>query len=158
MSIRYKNHSNILPLFERLGGISHNLSTLLLYLKHTTPPKKLNLNQGVVERWLKCLPLHQPLGSIYSENKRLECPCELKGKLYLMKDNLVRLSLCCTRCHLTDCFLLYFYTTSVMMSCSSPAVAPLPVLRQNWETLVQLASRWSKLLDLDVCLTPFSSH
>jgi hypothetical protein len=32
---RYGNHLNILPLFGRLVRISHNLSTLLLHLKHT---------------------------------------------------------------------------------------------------------------------------
>jgi hypothetical protein len=62
-STRYGNHTNILPLFKRLRRISHNLSTLLLHLKHTTPPKRLNLNQGVEEGWLKCLPLHQLLES-----------------------------------------------------------------------------------------------
>jgi hypothetical protein len=48
-STRCGNCPNILPLFGRLGRISHNLSTLLLHLKHTTPPKRLNLNQGVEE-------------------------------------------------------------------------------------------------------------
>jgi hypothetical protein len=88
-STRCGNRTNILPLFERLGRISHNLSTILLHLKHTTPPKRLNLNQGVEEGWLECLSLHQPLGFIYSEIKRLQCPCGLKGKLHLMNGNLV---------------------------------------------------------------------
>jgi hypothetical protein len=60
---RCGNHPNILSLFERFGRISHNLSTLLLHLMHTTPQKRLNLNQGVEEGWLKCLPLHQSFGS-----------------------------------------------------------------------------------------------
>jgi hypothetical protein len=34
---------------------------------------------------------------------------------------------------------------------------PLPVLRPHWETLAQLASRWSKSLDLDVCPMPSTS-
>jgi hypothetical protein len=89
ISTRCGNQSNILQLFQTLGRISHNLSTLLLHLKHTTPPKSLNLNQGVEEGWPKCLPLHLPLGSIYSENKRLECLCGLKGKLHVMKGNLI---------------------------------------------------------------------
>jgi hypothetical protein len=88
-STRCENCPNILPLFGRLRRISHNLSTLLLHLKHTTPPKRTNLNQGVEEGWLKCILLRQPLGSIYSENKKLECPCGPKGKLHLMKGNLV---------------------------------------------------------------------
>jgi hypothetical protein len=37
---RCGNHPNILSLFERFGRISHNLSTLLLHLMHTTPQKK----------------------------------------------------------------------------------------------------------------------
>jgi hypothetical protein len=39
-STRCGNRLNILSLFGRLRRISHNLSTLLLHLKHTTPPKK----------------------------------------------------------------------------------------------------------------------
>jgi hypothetical protein len=35
ISTRCGNHPNILPLFGIFGRISHNLSTLLLHLKHT---------------------------------------------------------------------------------------------------------------------------
>jgi hypothetical protein len=120
MSTRCGNRLNILLVFGRLGRISHNLFTFLLHLKHTTPLKRLNLNQGVEEGWLKCLHLHQPLGSIYSENKILECPCGLKGKLHLMRGNLVRLPLRRTRRHRTNCLLLYFQATSVMMPRAPP--------------------------------------
>jgi hypothetical protein len=46
---------------------------------------------GVGEGWFP----QQPYDSIYSK-KRLECPCELKGKLQLMKGSLVRFPLCRT--------------------------------------------------------------
>jgi hypothetical protein len=68
-----------------------------------------------------------------------------------MKDTLVWLSLCYTQCHRTDRLLLYFHVTSVMMPRAPPVVAPLLVLRQNWETLARLASRRSKPPDVDVC-------
>jgi hypothetical protein len=44
-------------------------------------------------------------------------------------------------------------TTSAMVPCAPAAVAPLPVLRPDWETLARLASTRSKPLDLDTCLT-----
>jgi hypothetical protein len=146
------------PTLWKMGRISHILSTLLLHLKHTTPPKWLNLNQGVEEGWLKCLPLHQPLGSIYSENKRLECPCGPKRKLHLMKGNLVRLPLHLTRRHRTSHLLLYLHAISMMMPRVPPTVAHPLVLRQNWETLARLAIMWSKPLYLDECPTPSSSR
>jgi hypothetical protein len=46
--------------------------------------------------------------------------------------------------------------TSVMVPCAPPAVVPLPVFKPDWETLVRLASTWSKPLDPDVCPTPTS--
>jgi hypothetical protein len=36
------------------------------------------------------------------------------------------------------------------MPCAPSAITPPPVLRQNWETLAQLASWWSKPLDVNV--------
>jgi hypothetical protein len=39
----------------------------------------------------------------------------------------------------------------MMMPRSSPIVTPPLVLRPDWVTLAWLASRWSKLLDLDAC-------
>jgi hypothetical protein len=66
-----------------------------------------------------------------------------------MKGILIRLSLCRTRRHQTDCLLLHFHTTSAMMLRAPPAVALSPVLRQNSKTLAQLASRWSKPSDVD---------
>jgi hypothetical protein len=158
MSTRCGNHLNILPHFRRLERISHNLSTLLLHLNHTTQPKWLNLNQGVEERWLKCLPLHQPLGSTYIENKRLECPYGLKGKWHLMKGNLVWLPLHRTWRHRIGRLLRHFHVTSAMMPRAPPAIDPSLVLRQNWETLDRLASRRSKPLDLDACPMLPSSH
>jgi hypothetical protein len=38
-----------------------------------------------------------------------------------------------------------------MMPLAPPAVAPPPVLRQNWKTLAQIASRWSKTPNVDAC-------
>jgi hypothetical protein len=37
--------------------------------------------------------LQQPYGSIYGENKRLECPCGLEGKITSKKGSLVKLPL-----------------------------------------------------------------
>jgi hypothetical protein len=68
-----------------------------------------------------------------------------------MKGNLVWLSLRRIRRHRTDCLLLHFHATSVKMQCASPTVAPSSVLRENWETLAWLGSRWSKPPDVDVC-------
>jgi hypothetical protein len=41
-------------------------------------------------------------------------------------------------------------------TCTIYATPPL-VLRLDWEIVARLASRWSKPLDLDACLAPFSS-
>jgi hypothetical protein len=68
-----------------------------------------------------------------------------------MKGSLGWLPLCRTWRHRTDRILLHFHVTSVMMTCAPPTIAPSPVLRQNWETLTRLASRWSKLPDVDAC-------
>jgi hypothetical protein len=85
------------------------------------------------------------------ENKRLECSCGLKWKLLLLKGSLVRLQLSRTQRHRTNRLSLLFHTTSAMMPHAPSAIAPLPVLRQNWKTLVLLASRWSKPPDVDAC-------
>jgi anaerobic selenocysteine-containing dehydrogenase len=69
---------------------------------------------------------------------------------------LVQLPLRRTRRHRADHISVHFHTTSVMMPHAPPAVVPLPILRPDWEILVQLASRRSKPLDLDVC--PMSNH
>jgi hypothetical protein len=55
----------------------------------------------------------------------------------------------CTWSHRTDCLLLHFHVTSMMMPRAPPVVAPSPVVRQNWETLVRLASRQCKPPDVD---------
>jgi hypothetical protein len=44
--------------------------------------------------------------------------------------------------------------TSMMVPHAPPTVAPMPVLRQDWETVDRLASTRSKPLDLDMCPTP----
>jgi hypothetical protein len=76
-------------------------------------------------------------------------PYGLKEKIHLMNGSLVRLPLCRTRRHQINRLLLHFHATSVMMPREPPAVAPPPVLRQNWKTLAQLASRRSKPPDVD---------
>jgi hypothetical protein len=68
-----------------------------------------------------------------------------------MKGSLVWLPLCRTRCHWTDRLLLHFHATSVMMPRAPPTIAPPPILRQNWKTPAQLASRWSKPPDVNTC-------
>jgi hypothetical protein len=68
-----------------------------------------------------------------------------------MKGTLVRLPLRCTQRHQTDHLLLQIHMTSAMMPHAPPTVAPSPILRQNWETLAWLASRWRKPPDLDAC-------
>jgi hypothetical protein len=131
--------TDVLKQIKSLQGLettqtsSHSLEdwgdlSLLYNLKHThtlakMKPKAKGLGEG-------CLP-QQPYGSIYRENKRLECPYGLNGKLHLIKDSLVRLSLCRTRHHRTDRLLLHFHMTSVMMPRAPPAIATPPVLRQN---------------------------
>jgi hypothetical protein len=45
----------------------------------------------------------------------------------------------------------------MMVTRAPPAVAPPPVLRPDWKTLIRLASTRSKLLDLDACPTLSSS-
>jgi hypothetical protein len=37
--------------------------------------------------------------------------------------------------HYFGCILHHLHATSTMMPCAPPDVAPLPVLRQNWEAL-----------------------
>jgi hypothetical protein len=64
------------------------------------------------EEWLNACFSTNPWGPIYSENKRLECPYGLKGKLHLMKGSLVRLPLRCTRRHWIDSLLLHFHVHS----------------------------------------------
>jgi hypothetical protein len=144
---RCGNHPNILPLFGRLG---RSFISLLSSLRHEAQPHLAKCRpkaKGVGEGYLP----EQPYGSIYSKNKRLECPCGLKRKLHLIKSSLIRLPLRRTRCHRTDCLLLHFHTASAMMPCAPHAIAPSPVLRQNWETLARLALRWSKPPDVNAC-------
>jgi hypothetical protein len=38
-----------------------------------------------------------------------------------------------------------------MMPRAPPAIAPSPVLRQNWETLAQVISQQSRQSDVDAC-------
>jgi hypothetical protein len=117
-----KRH-NILPPF---GGLEESL---------IFSPLKKQLWLGDGRGMVECFLSTNSLTPIYSENKRLECPYGPKGKLHLMKSSLVRLPLRRIRRHRTDRLLLYFHMTSTMMPRAPPAVAPLPVLRQNWKTL-----------------------
>jgi hypothetical protein len=122
---RCGNHPNILPLFGRL---ERSLTSLISSLRHEAHPhlgKWRSKAKGVEERSLP----QQPYGFIYSKNKRLECPCGLKGKLHLLKGSSVWLPLCCTRRHWTDHLLLHFHATSMMIPRAPPTVSPLPVLR-----------------------------
>jgi hypothetical protein len=68
-----------------------------------------------------------------------------------MNGSLIWLSLRCTRHHRIGHLSLHFHTTSKMMPHAPPIVAPLLVLRQNWETLALPASRRSKPLDFNAC-------
>jgi hypothetical protein len=95
----------------------------------------------VGEGWLNACLSTNPWGSIYSENKRLEYPFGLEGKLHLMNDSLVWLPLRHIRHNRTNHLLLHFHMTSTMMPHAPPAITPPPVLRQNWEILAWLASR-----------------
>jgi hypothetical protein len=104
----------------------------------------------VGEGWLNDFLSTNPWGPIYSEKKRLEWTCGLKGKLHIMK-GFIWLPMRHTRHHQTDRLLLHIHETSTMMPHAPSTIAPPPVLRQNWETVAQLASRWSKPLDIDVC-------
>jgi hypothetical protein len=131
MSTRCRNHHNILPLFGELEE-SLTFSSLLSYTtRHTHTSQKATITRGVGEGWLNAYLSTNPWGPIYSENKRLECPCELKEKLHLLRGNLVRLPLRHTRHHRTAHLLLHFHVTSMMMPSAPPTVTPSPVLRQN---------------------------
>jgi hypothetical protein len=68
-----------------------------------------------------------------------------------MRGSLVWLSLRHIRYHRIERLLLHFDVTSMMKPHAPPAVTPPLVLRQNWETLARLASRWSKPPDVDAC-------
>jgi hypothetical protein len=68
-----------------------------------------------------------------------------------MKGSLVGLPLHYTLQHRTDHLLLHFHAIFTMMLCASPSVVPLPVLRQNWETLARPASWCSKSPDVNAC-------
>jgi hypothetical protein len=124
------------------------LSSLLYDMKHTHTYQNEDLSQM---GWESDASHSSPIVLFIAKTKILECPCGLKGKLHLMKGSLVRLPLRCIRCHRTDCLLLVFHASSAMMPRSPSAVAPSPVLRQNWKTLARLASWWSKLPDVDAC-------
>jgi hypothetical protein len=68
-----------------------------------------------------------------------------------MKGSLVQLPLRRTWRQQIDRLLLHFHTTSTMMPCAPPAIAPSLVLRKFWETLAWLASWRSEPLDFDAC-------
>jgi hypothetical protein len=68
-----------------------------------------------------------------------------------MKGSLAWLPLRRTRRHRTDRLLLHFHATSIMMPHKPPIATPPSVLKQNWEILAWLASRWSKLPDVNAC-------
>jgi hypothetical protein len=144
---RCKNHPNFLPHFGRLG---RSLISLLSSLRHEAHPHLAKCRPKAKGVGKGCLP-QQPYGSIYSENKRLECPYGLKGKLHLIKGSLVWLPLRRTWCYRSYHFLLHFHATSTTMPHTPPTITPSLVLSQKSETLARLASRWSKPLDVDAC-------
>jgi hypothetical protein len=112
----------------------------------------IGLNEDLSQRgWERDASHNSPMALFIVKIKRLECPCGLKRKLQLMKGSLVWLSLRYTGHHRTDHLLLHFHMTSAMMPHAPPTVAHSLLLRQNWETLAWLTSRWSKPLDVDVC-------
>jgi hypothetical protein len=59
--------------------------------------------------------------------------------------------MCRTRRNRTNHLLLHIHAPSAMMPRAPHVVASSPVLRQNWKTLAQLASRRSKPSDVDAC-------
>jgi hypothetical protein len=119
------------PTLWRIGWISHFLSSPLLHHEAHPHISKNNYSWGVGEGWLNAYLSTNPWGTIYSENKKLEYPCGLKGKLHLLKGSLVQLPLCRTWRHRIDCLFLHFHVTSTMMPRAPTVVAPPPVLRQN---------------------------
>jgi hypothetical protein len=84
--IRCEKHLNILPLFGRLRRIFHNLSSLLLDMKHTHTTQKESLKQ---RGWERDPPHNSPMSLFIAKTKRLECPYGPKGKLQLIKGSLV---------------------------------------------------------------------
>jgi hypothetical protein len=144
---RCGNHSNILPLFKRLG---RSLTSLLSSLRHESHPHLAKWSPKAWRVGEGFLP-QQPMVLFIVNTKRPECPYGLKGKLQLMKGSLVCLPLHRTRHHRADHLLLHFHVTSIMMPRAPPAIARPPVLRQNWETLAWLASWWSKLPVVNAC-------
>jgi hypothetical protein len=77
--------------------------------------------------WERDTSHNSPMVLFIAKTKRLECPCGLKGKLYVMKGSLVRLPLRRTRCHRTNHLSLHFHATSAMMPHAPPVVAPSPI-------------------------------
>jgi hypothetical protein len=130
MSTRCGNCTTTSLSLEDWMDLSLSLLSCLMPWSTLTPHKN-QLWLGMGEGWLNVCLSTNPWGPIYSENKILECPCGLKGKLHLKKGSLIRLPIQRTRRHRTDRLLLHFHVTSAMMPCATPAVAPLPVLRQN---------------------------
>jgi hypothetical protein len=106
------------------------LSSLLYDMKHTHTRQKWKPKvKGVGEGSRLAHSHNSPMVLFICENKRLECPCELKWKLLLLKGCLVWLQLHSTRRHRTDRLSLLFHTTFVMILHAPSAIAPLPVLR-----------------------------
>jgi hypothetical protein len=108
------------------------LSSLLYDMKHTHTYQNEDLSQ---RGWERDASHNSPIVLFIAKIKRLECLYGLKGKLHLIKGSLVWLPLRRIRHHRTDHLSLHIHVTSVMIPRAPPAVAPLPVLRQNWETL-----------------------
>jgi hypothetical protein len=74
--IRCEKHLNILPLFGRLRRIFHNLSSLLLDMKHTHTkgkPKAKGVGEGSTPQ--------QPHEPIYSKNQKTRMPLWAKRKI-----------------------------------------------------------------------------
>jgi hypothetical protein len=116
---------------ENWGDLSL-LSSLLYDMKHTHTWQKWKPKvKGVGEGSRLALSHSSPMVLFICENRRVECPGGLKWKLLLLKGSLVWPQLCCTGLNQTNCLLLLFHMTSVMMPRALSVITPPPVLRQN---------------------------
>jgi hypothetical protein len=127
---RCGNHSNILPL---IGRLRRSLTSLLSSPRHDAHPhlakQRLKSKGGG-----RGIPPTTTLWLYLWQKQKTRMLLWAKEKLHLMKGRLIWLPLCRTRWHQTNRLMLHFHVTSMMMPRAPPAVAPSPVLRQNWET------------------------
>jgi hypothetical protein len=107
-----------------------------------------------IEKWQGAPFLYGPIYRPKQKTKWLKCPWGLIEWKWQSKGSRVRRSPSHRPVHL----LLDSDATSAMVPRAPPAVTPPPVLRPDWETLVQLASMWSRSLDLDTCPALTSLH